>query len=402
MEIKVVCPCGAKYQFPVEPVDGHLPYSIGCPVCGQDNTVEGNRAIQEQLALSSPQAPIIISSAPSPVASPPAQPPIGVPSAEAAPAPPRVAAPALRISSPPPAANPPPPIGAMSTPPPLRAPAPQAGTDKIARFKQVGSAVLTVVLVVVGCYALYHKWSRRIGAVSRLVSAIKSANSSVTGGAATHWTIPDDRASVLLVKHPNEQAVGQALADFHQEILHRTLSLVAAQGDSPDDDFEIYAARKGTVEVNGPGEWPEQEAAAAAAALSKSFNTYVVMALMGKDGEEGIVSIYENGERRFRMKRWYKITNLSSEDGLKEFMERDGDAWAKDHGYVPGPDKVLSGDQATTPFEDVNNLVLKLGMDVSGDPENWKTVLVLKGSPAPAGQPEAMPVKAVAPRNRKN
>lgn len=38
MEIKVLCPCGAKYRFPVESVNYCLPSYVVCPVCGLDNT----------------------------------------------------------------------------------------------------------------------------------------------------------------------------------------------------------------------------------------------------------------------------------------------------------------------------------------------------------------------------
>lgn len=31
--IKILCPCGAKYSFEAEPVDGQMPGSIACPKC---------------------------------------------------------------------------------------------------------------------------------------------------------------------------------------------------------------------------------------------------------------------------------------------------------------------------------------------------------------------------------
>lgn len=77
------------------------------------------------------------------------------------------------------------------------------------------------------------------------------------------------------------------------------------------------------------------------------------------------------------LKRWYQITSLS-EDTLKEFMECDGEAWAKDFRYVPSPAKVRTGDTATVPFKDVNGKVLKLGINTSDIPEEVKGMLILK------------------------
>jgi hypothetical protein len=38
MELKVVCNCGQKYKFDVEPVEGVMPFTVNCPVCGIDGT----------------------------------------------------------------------------------------------------------------------------------------------------------------------------------------------------------------------------------------------------------------------------------------------------------------------------------------------------------------------------
>jgi hypothetical protein len=38
MELKVVCNCGQKYKFDVEPVEGVMPFTVNCPVCGVDGT----------------------------------------------------------------------------------------------------------------------------------------------------------------------------------------------------------------------------------------------------------------------------------------------------------------------------------------------------------------------------
>jgi outer membrane protein assembly factor BamB len=48
MTIKVQCPCGAKYSFEVEPVDGRMPFAVTCPVCNADGTELANQLIAQQ------------------------------------------------------------------------------------------------------------------------------------------------------------------------------------------------------------------------------------------------------------------------------------------------------------------------------------------------------------------
>src|SRR5687768_5228717 len=67
MEIKILCECGAKYKFQVEPENGRSPGPVRCPACGVDSTEMTNRLIADQLAVSSVVAP----PAPAHAASPP-------------------------------------------------------------------------------------------------------------------------------------------------------------------------------------------------------------------------------------------------------------------------------------------------------------------------------------------
>ena len=58
MKVKVYCPCGSKFEFEVEPVNGRMPVSLSCPVCGADATGLANEVINQQLAATSvPTAP---------------------------------------------------------------------------------------------------------------------------------------------------------------------------------------------------------------------------------------------------------------------------------------------------------------------------------------------------------
>jgi hypothetical protein len=50
MELKVVCNCGQKFKFDVEPVNGRMPFTVNCPVCNLDATSLANAAIDEKLA----------------------------------------------------------------------------------------------------------------------------------------------------------------------------------------------------------------------------------------------------------------------------------------------------------------------------------------------------------------
>jgi hypothetical protein len=63
MELKVVCNCGQKYKFDVEPVNGQMPFTVNCPVCGINGTHLAN-GLLSQMPLPMP-APIL---PPSPIA----------------------------------------------------------------------------------------------------------------------------------------------------------------------------------------------------------------------------------------------------------------------------------------------------------------------------------------------
>ena len=128
MELKVVCNCGQKYKFDVEPANGRMPFAVNCPVCGVDGTPLANALLTQSFprptAVALPAAPAVAPLAPlaplvpvlppigstamATAATPPPLPAVAMASAPAAPAP--VAA--LRINKP--------------APPPLPAAAPVA------------------------------------------------------------------------------------------------------------------------------------------------------------------------------------------------------------------------------------------------------------------------------------
>jgi Glu-tRNA(Gln) amidotransferase subunit E-like FAD-binding protein len=47
--VKIICRCGQKYAFDVQPVHGRMPVPIFCPTCGLEGTVEANQVISRIL-----------------------------------------------------------------------------------------------------------------------------------------------------------------------------------------------------------------------------------------------------------------------------------------------------------------------------------------------------------------
>ena len=57
MELKIVCDCGQKYKFDVEPVNGQMPFKVNCPACGADGTAAANGILSETLSNPAPTVP---------------------------------------------------------------------------------------------------------------------------------------------------------------------------------------------------------------------------------------------------------------------------------------------------------------------------------------------------------
>jgi len=75
MELKVVCQCGQKYKFDVEPVNGRMPFTVNCPVCNVDGTPAANALLNEKrgtqpinlMAMSASPPPPVAATSPSPI-----------------------------------------------------------------------------------------------------------------------------------------------------------------------------------------------------------------------------------------------------------------------------------------------------------------------------------------------
>lgn len=152
MELKVICQCGQKFAFEVEPVGGRMPIAVNCPVCNADGTAAANALLAEKFRFV-PPPPVAAAPAPfaagTPAAAPP--PPSGL----------RInrtehSAPTPTVASPlaPAAGNAPPPIGALK---PL-------STDKKSKPKVEGEFSLVRGILgalagsLVGCGLLFGFW----------------------------------------------------------------------------------------------------------------------------------------------------------------------------------------------------------------------------------------------------
>src|SRR5213080_458789 len=54
--VKIQCGCGQRYAFDVEPVNGHMPAAVACPVCGAEGTSAADSVIAQSLAAQAPVA----------------------------------------------------------------------------------------------------------------------------------------------------------------------------------------------------------------------------------------------------------------------------------------------------------------------------------------------------------
>ncbi|MDR3458211.1 MAG: hypothetical protein P4N60_12245 [Verrucomicrobiae bacterium] len=156
MELKIICQCGQKYKFDVEPVGGRMPFAVNCPVCQADGTATANMRLAEHFRfVPPPPSPNPPSSfAPSGSAAPampPPPPPVGGlrinREVQAAPAP--VAAPVVGMGG-----GTPPPIGVIK---PLSAN--KKSKPKVeGEFSLVRGIIGAVVGSAIGCALLYAFW----------------------------------------------------------------------------------------------------------------------------------------------------------------------------------------------------------------------------------------------------
>src|SRR5438874_6579406 len=201
MELKIVCTCGTKFKFEVEPVNGRMPAPVSCPECSADATDQANEVLRSTSAppVAAP-APVAPTSAPAPVPVAPAPMRVVVPGAPAAPVPTASPAPApggLRITkhAEPIAATPT--EGDPEAPPKPPFPLPRV---PMARHEQKHKSQLvktlatigSVLLVLFGIWAFGIKWYKRIRTVVNATAGLSEgsgdqADSAYEGGAKNLW-----------------------------------------------------------------------------------------------------------------------------------------------------------------------------------------------------------------------
>lgn len=74
MELKIVCGCGQKYVFDVEPVNGRMPVKVACPSCGADGTESANNILAQYFPNRPAPTPVLLSTQPAPPPPFPARP----------------------------------------------------------------------------------------------------------------------------------------------------------------------------------------------------------------------------------------------------------------------------------------------------------------------------------------
>jgi hypothetical protein len=138
-EVKVLCGCGQKFKFDVEPVSGRMPFTVNCPVCGIDGTPAANAILAQKVSMASPPPP------------------------QAPPPPPAVPAVArLQINRPVEAAAPAVAAPAAFTPPPLSMPAAGRKSGKEAGEFNLGLGIVGAFVgaaIGVGIMYAFFQWA---------------------------------------------------------------------------------------------------------------------------------------------------------------------------------------------------------------------------------------------------
>lgn len=351
MEIKVQCDCGQKFKFDVEPVNGRMPFTVNCPVCGADGAARANVILQQLL----PPTPIPVASAPPPPA----------------PAPMRPAGLSINRPHTPPSVAP---VAAATEAEDQEDDSAEAGG---VREVKVGWKTWLIIafFILWGIVASIDKISQKVTAVANLIAWVKGltghGDDKASDGTSTALTqvsnvLPDDDGTLLLVKTADVAAVAQACVGFYGEHNKQKLFTLATTNAAFEGNFMAHATDNGYVVIDGSIFWEEKDVAnltALAEFLSKKLATTSVSALMGDDAETGVVAIYENGERKFRCDRNIRI----GAGELIEDVKLEGQNWATGLGFKPGED----GWKGFT-MDDADNLAQHLGFKpTQAEPKEW-------------------------------
>jgi hypothetical protein len=305
MEIKVICECGTKFKFDVEPVVGRMPSRINCPNCGADDTAQANDAIQQQLqAIAAPTS---------------------------ATTPPSGSAPGLRIAR---SAEPQPaPVSAASMPTPAtpayapRRVVPQAKSDS--PLKTWATLILCLAVVGFGAWKFGAKWYKRIKIVADVVTASDAADTA----ASEQQNFWFEDCVVLFVKNPSHAEVAGACADYWKDKLRRPLNVLTNELEEyGKGTFELWPEKNGYVQLFGGLDWPQAEYEGLSQYLSERFKTTVFEVRDVDFSSAYHFGVYELGARKFHAQMDIKMKKGEPD----EVVTTEGNEWALANGYKPG------------------------------------------------------------------
>jgi hypothetical protein len=266
MEVKVQCDCGQKYKFDVEPVNGRMPFTVACPICGADGTDKANAILRETIVYQIPAPPSW---------QPPTPPPQPAPEQ-----------PGLRVNIPSagaPSPSTPPPISPL---PALPAPIGQRGTSfaqgaaagaqpKTGRKPSfalgllggflgalVGAAIYFAIFKITGpFFMLRYVLALGVGGLTGWLAHMlgKGEGSKELGGLAAAFTVVGILAAQYFLTlekwHSNEDLnnVNQAIQDGgYAESVKQAKEVVKAIPTGSDAEIRMYIAKQQAEEGQPP------------------------------------------------------------------------------------------------------------------------------------------------------
>ena len=327
MEIKIVCNCGTKFAFDVEPVHGRMPAPVNCPGCGADATGQANDVLR---SIFSP-APVQPQPQPISAAAPPSG-PLRI-NRPAQPAPAEVAAPA----------------GALpSSPMSFRPASVGAEPKKHNPLVQIGTTVLLVVVIGFGAWRFGYKWYKRLNLVVRVASAAGEASVGNSGDSEGAKNLTYDDCAMLFIKHTNHLDVARACQDYWKTKLHKNLLLMNSdQEQGRSGEYQLIAAHNGYVRLLGEYEWPVAQLEGLAQHLSQTFGTQVFEWRSEHVADTYHFGVYDQGARKFHAQM-----DVDLAKDAEEVVTTEGNDFARAHGFKPGPKgfkefNVLDADKIT-------------------------------------------------------
>ncbi len=349
MEIKLICACGTKFKFEVEPVHGRMPAAVNCPACGEDATGQANEFLSKpKPAAAAPIAVRMVTKADGPGRA-------STPSVPAAPT-------SLRINRPQPAAAEEAHASATESAPP-RHPSPPRIQLEPAEPKKKGQWVTTLTAIVVFCgigfgvWKAAARWYRGFKAVAAIASAI---NNTSANSPPAHQNFDYVDNVMLFIKHTNHLEVADACKSYWKEKLRKNLTLSQSGQMVQAGEYQVIPEHNGYVRLFGTMEWPAPQYEAVSQHLSQKLNTTVIE-LSDEDSSGAFhFGVYEQGTRKFHAKTEFK--KVLGE--LEESVKTEGDDWAVAHGFKPGPEGFNE-----FYIEDADQITQRLGMKFWDEPE---------------------------------